>query len=132
MTAVPDPVEGIPTRPVDTDYYGLHELLSDEDRELVQPVRSFVHDDLLPVINGYWERAEFPQALLPALAKTGVVGTTVRGYGAPGLNSLQTGLVTMELSRGDGSFNTINALQSGLVMGTLDRYGNEEQKQRWL
>ncbi|MGW2930490.1 acyl-CoA dehydrogenase family protein [Streptomyces sp. NPDC001156] len=132
MTAVPEPVEGIPTRPVDTDYYGLHELLSDEDRELLQRVRSFVQDELLPVINGYWERAEFPQALLPGFAKTGVVGTAVQGYGAPGLNRFQTGLVAMELSRGDGSFNTINAVHSGLVMGTLDFFGNEEQKQRWL
>ncbi|MDT0470317.1 acyl-CoA dehydrogenase family protein, partial [Streptomyces gibsoniae] len=93
---------------------------------------AFVEGELLPVINGYWERAEFPQALLPAFAKVGVAGTTVRGYGAPGLTGFQTGLVTLELSRGDGSFNTINALQSGLVMGTLDRFGNEEQKQRWL
>jgi glutaryl-CoA dehydrogenase len=56
----------------------------------------------------------------------------VRGYGAPGLTRLQTGLVAMELSRGDGSVNTLNAVQSGLVMGTINMFGDEEQKQRWL
>jgi glutaryl-CoA dehydrogenase len=56
----------------------------------------------------------------------------VEGYGCPGLTRLQTGLVAYELSRGDGSINTLNAVQSGLVIGTIDRLGDEEQKQRWL
>ncbi|SHH29954.1 acyl-CoA dehydrogenase family protein [Streptomyces sp. 3214.6] len=117
---------------VDTDYYALADFLSEEDRDLVERVRSFVRSDLAPVINDYWEQAQFPHALLPAFVKTGVVGTTVRGYGAPGLNRFQAGLVAMELSRGDGSFNTVNAVQSGLVMGTIDRFGDDEQKARWL
>lgn len=74
---------------------------------------------------------DYGGALLQACAKVGVVGTTVHGYGALGLNGFQTGLVGMGLPRGEGSFNTINAVQSGLVMGTPGRLGNEEE-QRWL
>src|SRR3954447_19816953 len=66
-------------------------------------------------------------------ARLGIVGTrAVSGYGCPGLTRLQSGLVAYELSRGGGSVNTLNAVQPGLVIGTIARLGDEEQKQRWL
>lgn len=46
------------------DYYLLDELLTDEAREVRDRVRSFVESDVLPVINDYWDRAEFPWAKL--------------------------------------------------------------------
>jgi glutaryl-CoA dehydrogenase len=117
---------------VNTDYYAVADYLGEADLELVRRVRAFVDGEVTPVINEYWEKADFPYHLLPKLAELGIVGTAVSGYGAPGLTRLQTGLVAMELSRGDGSFNTLNAVQSGLVMGTINLLGDEEQKQRWL
>ena len=80
----------------------------------------------------YWERADFPYQLLPRFAGLGIIGTAIAGYGCPGLTRLQTGLVAMELSRGDGSVNTFNAVHSGLVMGAIDLLGSDEQKERWL
>ena len=117
---------------VNSDFYQLDDYLNDEDRALIARVRAFVDAEVTPVINEYWERADFPYHLLPQLAELGIVGTSVRGYGAPGLTRLQAGLVAMELSRGDGSVNTLNAVQSGLVMGSINMLGDEEQKQRWL
>ncbi len=80
----------------------------------------------------YWEKADFPYQLLPRLAELGIIGTAITGYGCPGLTRLQTGLVAMELSRGDGSVNSFNAVQSGLVMGSIDLLGHDEQRRRWL
>jgi len=120
------------THPVNSDYYGVADYLDDDDRALVARVRAFVDAEVTPVINEYWEKADFPYQLLPKIAELGIVGTAVRGYGAPGLTRLQTGLVAMELSRGDGSVNTLNAVQSGLVMGTINMFGDEAQKERWL
>jgi glutaryl-CoA dehydrogenase len=117
---------------VNSDYYAVADYLSDADKALIARVRSFVDNEVTPVINEYWEKADFPYQLLPKLAELGIVGTAVKGYGAPGLTRLQTGLVAMELSRGDGSVNTLNAVQSGLAMGTINLLGSEEQKQRWL
>jgi glutaryl-CoA dehydrogenase len=114
------------------DLYELEAELSDEDRALAARVRGFVEAEVLPCINDYWERAEFPAHLLEPLAELGIVGTATAGYGCPGLTRLQSGLVAYELSRGDGSVNTLNALQSGLVIGTIALLGDEEQKQRWL
>jgi glutaryl-CoA dehydrogenase len=118
--------------PIDTDFYLMNDELSDDDRALVARVRGFVEGEVLPAINDAWEMADFPYQILPALGRLGIVGTAIQGYGCPGLSRLQTGLVAMELSRGDGSVNTVNAVQSGLVMGTISLLGDDDQKQRWL
>jgi glutaryl-CoA dehydrogenase len=110
----------------------LEDDLSAEDHAIAATVRAFVDAEVLPCINDHWERAEFPRHILPAMAALGVVGTSTVGYGCPGLTRLQTGLVAYELSRGDGSINTLNAVQSGLAIGTIAHLGDEEQKQRWL
>ena len=120
------------TRLRDTDYYLLDDLLTDEARQVRERVRTFVDRDLLPVINGYWDAAEFPFALVPKIAELGIIGTTIDGYGCPGLSRLAAGMVTLEMSRGDGSINTFIGVQSGLAMGSIALLGNEEQKQRWL
>ena len=114
------------------DYYLLDELLTDEARGVRDRVRAFVDSDVLPVINDYWDRAEFPWALVPKLAGLGVVGSTISGHGCPGLSRLAAGMVSLEISRGDGSVNTFLGVQSGLTMGTIDLLGSEEQRQRWL
>lgn len=116
----------------DTDYYLLDELLTDEARDVRDRVRSFVDREVTPVINTYWDAAEFPFALVPRIAELGVVGTTISGYGCPGLSRLAAGMVTLEMSRGDGSVNTFVGVQSGLAMGSIALLGSEEQKQRWL
>jgi alkylation response protein AidB-like acyl-CoA dehydrogenase len=84
------------------------------------------------VINDYWDRREFPWALVPKLAGLGVVGVDDRGLRLPGLSPLAAGMATLEMSRGDGSVNTFLGVQSGLAMGSINMLGSEEQKQRWL
>jgi glutaryl-CoA dehydrogenase len=95
-------------------------------------VRAFVDGELTPVINDYWERAPFPFPLIPRIAELDVIGTTINGYGCPGLSPLAAGLVSREMSRGDGSINTFIGVQSNLAMGTIALLGSQEQKRRWL
>lgn len=82
-----------------TDYYLLDDLLTDEARAVRDRVRAFVDHEVLPVINGYWERAEFTFELVPKIAELGIVGTTIEGYGCPGLSPLAAGTT---LLRPDG------------------------------
>lgn len=119
-------------RTVNSDFYEVSDYLNDADRALISRVRAFVENDVTPIINEYWEKADFPYQLVPKFAGLGIIGTAIQGYGCPGLTRLQAGLVAMELSRGDGSINTFNAVHSGLAMGTINLLGSEEQKDRWL
>jgi glutaryl-CoA dehydrogenase len=114
------------------DYYLLDETLSDEERSIRDRVRAFCDDEVLPVINGYWERAEFPFELVPKLAALGVVGTSITGNGCPGMTRVGAGVVARELARGDGSINTFFGVHSGLAMGAIDLLGDEGQKAKWL
>jgi glutaryl-CoA dehydrogenase len=114
------------------DFYRLDETLTDRERDVRDRVRRFADHEVLPIINGYWERAEFPFELLPKLAELEIAGATIEGYGCPGLSRLAGGLISRELSRGDGSVNTFYAVHSGLAMGSINLLGSEEQKHRWL
>lgn len=115
-----------------TDYYRLDDLFTDEEREVRDRVRAFADREVIPIINEYWEKAEFPFELVPKVAELNVAGSTIEGYGCPGMSHVAAGLVAIELARGDGSFNTFFGVHSGLAMGTIDMLGSEEQKERWL
>ena len=114
------------------DYYRLDDTLSGSERELRDRIRAFANHHVLPVINEYWERAEFPFELVGKLAELQVAGTTIEGHGCPGMSRLAGGIVARELARADGSINTFFGVHSGLAMGTIDLLGSDEQKARWL
>ena len=119
-------------RSLSTDYFRIADQLSTEELGYLLRTRAFVDDEVLPVINGYWERAEFPWPLIGKLAKLGIVGDGIEGYGCPPMSPIATGLVHMELNRGDGSLGTFLGVQAGLAMQSIAMLGSEEQKQRWL
>jgi len=118
--------------PEHTDYYLINDLLTDEERSLRQRVRDFMDREVTPIINPYWERAEFPHELVPKLAQLGVAGFQIQGYGCPGMSNLTAGLVVMELARGDLSISTFTGVHSALAMTSIALLGSEEQKQRFL
>jgi glutaryl-CoA dehydrogenase len=115
-----------------TDYFGLREPFTAEQESYLVRTREFVDAEVLPVINGYWERAEFPWALVEKMAPLGIVGDGIEGYGCPPMDPLSAGLIHMEMNRGDGSLGTFMAVQGGLAMKAIARCGSEQQKQRWL
>jgi len=119
-------------RSLGTDYFGIADQLTGEERDYLRRTRDFVDDEVLPVINGYWERAEFPWPLIEQMAKLGIVGDGIEGYGCPPMSPIATGLVHMEANRGDGSLGTFLGVQAGLAMQSIAMLGSEEQKQRWL
>ena len=115
-----------------TDYYRLDSLLTEEQRGLRRRVREFMDREVVPVINPYWERAEFPHELVPKLAQLGIAGFQIDGYGCPGMSNVTAGLVILELARGDLSMSTFMGVHSALAMTSIALLGSEEQKQRFL
>ncbi|BBL79272.1 acyl-CoA dehydrogenase [Rubrobacter xylanophilus] len=114
------------------DFYGVDELLTEEEQALRSRVREFVDAEVLPVIAGYWERAEYPKdILIPGLARLGVMGGSLEGYGCPGMSTVAEGLVSAEMARGDIAVFAV-AVASGMVMRAIHSWGSEECRQRWL
>jgi glutaryl-CoA dehydrogenase len=115
-----------------TDFYAIEDLLQPEEIEIRDRVHAFCEKEVLPGINDYWERAEFPFELVPKLAELGIVGGTIEGYGCPGMSAVSAGLVAAELARADGSVGTFNGVHSFLAMQSIALLGSEEQRERWL
>ena len=114
------------------DFYNCDMHFTDKQKALRQEVRDFVEIDVLPAINPYWERAEFPWAIARKMADLPIIGGALHDHGAAGLDFVEMGLVMYELGKGDGSISTFYGVHSGLAMGSIGLLGDEEQKARWL
>src|SRR5215471_1903244 len=86
-----------------TDYFLLKADLTNSEQHYLELTRRFVQDEVMPVINGYWERAEVPVELCRRLGELGLVGDGLNDYGCPTMSPTAAGLISMELNRGDGS-----------------------------
>ncbi|MDQ6884260.1 MAG: acyl-CoA dehydrogenase family protein [Candidatus Dormibacteraeota bacterium] len=115
-----------------TDFYRVDDLLNEEERLVRSTIGRFVDQRFLPVVAEHYERGTFPADLVPELAKLGVFGMHLHGYGAAGLSNVMYGLACQELERGDSGLRSFVSVQGSLCMFPINRYGSEEQKARWL
>jgi len=116
----------------ETDYFLMKDQLTEDELGLLYKVRGFAETEVLPVVNQYWERDEFPFELIPKFAELNIVGDTMAGYGTTPMSAVGSGLLSYELSRVDGSIGTFFGVHVGLAMQSIYLLGSEEQKQRWL
>lgn len=117
---------------VDGDFYSISELLTPEERKIQFEIRMFMENEVKPIADDYWMRAEFPMHLIEKVGKLGLGGLTYKGYGCRGLSNVLEGILAMEMARVDTSFSTFFGVQSGLAMGSIYLCGSEEQKEKYL
>ncbi|WP_341995479.1 acyl-CoA dehydrogenase family protein [Microbacterium sp. LWH7-1.2] len=115
-----------------SDILGIDGRLSPDERATRERVRAFVDAELRPHIADWFDRAHFPVELAPALGRLGVLGMELEGYGCPGRSAVEYGLAALELEAGDSGIRTFVSVQGSLAMGSIHRWGSEEQKQEWL
>jgi glutaryl-CoA dehydrogenase len=118
--------------PIDGDFYDLSLKLSPEERDIQIKIRNFMEDEIKPIANEYWNKAEFPMHIIPKMAALNICGMAYEGYGCPNKTFLMEGIMAMELARVDVSISTFFGVHSGLAMGSIYLCGSEEQKQEWL
>jgi len=114
------------------DYYGIDELLTEEQRMMRDAVRDWVEAKFLPIVSQHHRDGTFPTELAKDLGEMGVFGATLKGYGCAGLDNVAYGLIMQELERGDSGLRSFASVQSGLVMYPIYSYGSDAQKERWL
>jgi glutaryl-CoA dehydrogenase len=119
------------SQPLDIDFAGAFADVTEEERAHQLAVRRFVQDEVLPVIDGYWERYEVPLDLVKRMAELDFLrdGVDVPGY--PKISKMAEGLAAMEMSRGDGSVSTICGVQGGLALRSIVMLGSDEQIERY-
>ncbi len=115
------------------DYYLMDELLSDEHKLIRDTARAWIKKEVSPIIEDYYERAEFPKQIVPGLASIGGFGPYIpQEYGGAGLDQISYGLIMQELERCDSGLRSTSSVQSSLVMYPIWKYGNEEQRKKYL
>jgi glutaryl-CoA dehydrogenase len=118
--------------PSPTDLYRIGALLTEEERMVSDTVRKFVTEHVLPIIGKHFEAGTFPRALVPEMAKLGLLGMHLDGYGCSGMSAVCYGLACQELEAGDSGVRSFVSVQGSLAMFPIWAFGSEEQKQRWL
>jgi len=115
------------------DYYQLDELLSEEHILVRDAARAWVKKEVSPIIEEACEKAQFPKQIIPGLAEVGGFGSYIpQEYGGVGLDQISYGLVMQELERGDSGIRSTASVQTSLVMYPIWKYGNEEQRMKYL
>lgn len=115
------------------DYYQLDELLTDEHKLVRDAAREWVKREVSPIIEEYAQKAEFPNQIINGLAEIGAFGPYIpEEYGGAGLDQISYGLIMQEIERGDSGVRSTASVQSSLVMYPIWKYGNEEQRQKYL
>ena len=114
------------------DFLEVDGLLDDEERAIRDTVRQFVRERVLPAVGDWFEQGILPRELFGELARLGLLGMHLEGYGLPGASSVAYGIVCRELEAGDAGVRSAVSVQGSLAMYAIWRWGTEEQKERWL
>ena len=115
------------------DYYQIDDLLTDEHRLVRDTTRTWVDEQVVPIIEEYAQKAKFPSKLKKGLAEIGAFGPYIpMEYGGAGLDYISYGLIMQEIERGDSSIRSTASVQSSLVMFPIWKYGTEEQRKNYL
>jgi glutaryl-CoA dehydrogenase len=115
-----------------TDFLGIDQLLSDEERDIRDTVRAFVQERVVPHVGDWFEEARIPLDLVGELGRLGVLGMHLEGFGCAGASATAYGLACMELEAGDSGIRSLVSVQGSLAMYAIHRWGSEEQQHEWL
>ncbi|MDR6612412.1 acyl-CoA dehydrogenase family protein [Leifsonia sp. 1010] len=122
----------MPFETIAGDFYGFENLLSDREKDFITTLRSQLESEVKPIVNEYWEKAEFPHQIIDVLHRNGAIGLGFPET-APFENSaVFRGWVALELARVDASVSTYVGVQNGLALGAIGVCGSDEQRAEWL
>jgi glutaryl-CoA dehydrogenase len=115
-----------------SDFFDISRHFTPEERAIQSTVRAFVDARVMPVIGDHFENGTFPNDLIPEIAKLGLLGCNLHGYGCAGLSEVGYGLAMQELERGDSGIRSFASVQGGLVMYPIHSFGSDAQKEHYL
>lgn len=106
--------------------------LNEEQVEIRDMVRRFTAQEITPYAESWDENNSFPREVYSQMAELGLMGmTTPEVYGGSGLSRMSGVLVYEQLAQGDMA-TTVGLAVHNMVTGSIARFGNEEQLQRWV
>jgi glutaryl-CoA dehydrogenase len=115
------------------DFYGMDNLLTEEHKLIRSSVRDFVKREISPYIESWAENAYFPYDMVKKFGDIGAFGPQLpEEYGCGGLDYISYGIIMQEIERGDSGMRSTASVQGSLVMYPIYKFGNEEQRKKYL
>ncbi len=106
--------------------------LDEEQSDIRNMVRRFTEQEITPYAGAWDETQRFPREIYHKLAELGLMGmTTPEEYGGSALSRLSGALVYEELAQGEMA-TAVGLSVHNMVTGSIARFGNQEQRQRWV
>jgi alkylation response protein AidB-like acyl-CoA dehydrogenase len=107
--------------------------LTEEHKMIRDAARDFAQTELLPGVIERDEHQTFPAEQIKKLGELGFMGMMVDPkYGGAGMDTISYVLAMEELSKVDASASVVVSVNNSLVCWGLEKYGTEEQKQKYL
>ncbi|PTR00878.1 alkylation response protein AidB-like acyl-CoA dehydrogenase [Mucilaginibacter yixingensis] len=111
----------------------MHFQLTEEQQMIRQAARDFAQTELKPGVIERDEHQKFPAEQIKKLGELGFLGLMVSPeYGGAGMDAVSYVLAMEELSKVDASASVVVSVNNSLVCYGLEKYGTEEQKQKYL
>jgi alkylation response protein AidB-like acyl-CoA dehydrogenase len=111
----------------------MHFQLTEEHEMIRQAARDFAQAELLPGVIERDEEQKFPKEQVRQMGELGFMGMMVSPeYGGSGMDTLSYVLAMEELSKIDASASVAMSVNNSLVCWGLEKFGNEEQKRKYL
>ncbi|KAL6250138.1 hypothetical protein RBB50_002439 [Rhinocladiella similis] len=114
------------------DSLNLTNFLTEEEQAVQETAHSYCQERLLPRVLDAYRKEDYDKAILQEMGELGLLGATIKGYGCAGVSSVASGLITREVERVDSGYRSGMSVQSSLVMGPIDEFGTQEQKDKYL
>ncbi|MFT4825547.1 MAG: glutaryl-CoA dehydrogenase [Halioglobus sp.] len=114
------------------DPFLLDQQLNDEQRMVRDSARAYAQGKLLPRVRDAFRNEETDPAIFREMGELGLLGSTIDGYGCPGVDYISYGLVAREIERADSGYRSMMSVQSSLVMYPIYTYGTEAQREKYL
>ncbi len=107
--------------------------LSDEHKMIRDTARDFAQKEIAPIAAQFDESGEFPYATIKKMGEMGLMGIEVpEEYGGAGMDTLSYVLALEEICKVDAAHGVIMSVNNSLYCHGIQKFGTEEQKQKFL
>lgn len=114
------------------DPFELDAQLTDEQRMVKESARQYAQDKLAPRVKEAFRNEQTDAAIFREMGALGLLGSTIDGYGCPGVDYVSYGLIAREVERVDSGYRSMLSVQSSLVMYPIYAHGNDAQREKYL
>src|SRR5437660_7698135 len=114
------------------DYYGIEELLTDDERAARDRTRRFVQEEVMPEVVACHRAAKFPDKARSRMGALRLFAPYLKEHGCAGLSYTAYGLIMQELERADSGLRSEASVQGALAIYAIYCFVRPDQHARWL